>query len=1001
MHAVRRARSSLLSPWILAPALVAGVLGVPGARAAGGSFGDLHYRSIGPAIAGGRTTAVAGSDRDARLYYAGGADGGVFKSLDGGASWSPVFDRASTASIGAIAISPRSDDDVWIGTGESNPRNDVESGDGVWHSTDGGKTWRHMGLDDAGQISSIAVDPRDPRVVVVGVLGQVFRDNQTRGVYLTRDAGAHWTRTLFVGPSSGVSDLVRVPDRPATLFAGIYQFRRQPWMLTSGGPAGGLYRSDDGGGSWRRVSGGGFPPRPTGRIGIAAEPGGRIYAIVQSKLGDLWRSDDGGRSWKLMPHSPYVGERPFYFSRIFVDPVDRDRIVDVGLVLSLSTNGGRTFHPIAQNAGWDYHVVWWSRDGRRMAIGSDEGAILSSDGGAHFWQPYDLPFEQPYHVGYGGDLPGYRVCVGLQDDNSWCGPSYAYNGIGVLNRDWLQVGPGDGMWALVDPTDPNLIWTTSTNNDTGQVYLFDRRTEQAREVSPDARDNSQAPAALKYRFNWDTPIAFTQGPNPRVLVGGNVLFESVDRGEHWSVVSPDLTRNEKSHQTASGGPISLDISGAETSDTILDVETTKLDAGIVWVGTDDGLVQLTRDGGAHWRNVSPPGVPPWGRVSTVEPGHFSAGTAYAAIDRHMLGDDRPYLYATDDYGATWRSIASNLPADSYVRAIREDPHDAALLFAGTQHGVWVSFDRGESWQSLRLDMPATTIYDLEIQPDRDDLLVASHGRGVWILDDLSALRDLSKARERSVYLFPSRDAYLMWQWAPVNAFTDGTLPDNEFVGENPGDGALVSYYLQHAARARPTLEVMDASGRTVRHLDGKDVSNVAGINRAVWDLAQDGPEQWHGTFRENRGPLEGPEVVPGRYTIVLNADGATLRESVNVLPDPRSKASADDYARRQVALDELYGEIGGVNRMLNQIDARLRHADPAETAALHAFARQLTYGPRNVEDLGQPPGLRDRLLDLVARLGSSFAPPNLAQTNEAAELQRLYRDLSSQFAALK
>lgn len=986
---------------IVAAALAASVTGVPVARAAGADFGDLQYRTIGPAIAGGRTTVVTGSDRDARLYYAGGADGGVFKSVDGGASWRPVFDRASTASIGAIAVSARNDDDVWVGTGESNPRNDVESGDGIWHSTDGGKTWKHAGLDDAGQISSIAIDPRDPSVVVVGVLGPVFRDGRVRGVYRTRDAGAHWTRTLFGGASSGASDVVRVPGRPQTLFAGLYQFRRQPWMLTSGGAAGGLYRSDDGGQSWRTVSGRGFPPGLTGRIGIAAASGGRVYAIVQSKHGDLWRSDDGGTSWKAMPHSPYVGERPFYFSRIFVDPANRDRLVDVGLVLSLSTDAGRTFHPIAENAGWDYHAAWWSRDGHRMAVGSDEGAIMSNDGGGHFWQPYDLPFAQPYHVGYGSDLPGYRVCVGLQDDNSWCAPSYAYNGIGVLNRDWLQVGPGDGMWALVDPSDPDLIWTTSTNSDTGQVFLFDRRTEQAREVSPFARDNAQAPASLAYRFNWDTPIAFTQGANPRVLVGGNVLFESADRGEHWSVLSPDLTRDDKSHQRASGGPISLDVSGAETSDTMLDVETTKLDPSMIWIGTDDGLVQLTRDGGAHWRNVSPSAVPPWGRVSTVEPGHFSAGTAYAAVDRHMMGDDRPYLFLTDDYGATWRSIVSNLPVDSYVRAIREDPHDTGLLFAGTQHGVWVTFDRGGTWQSLRLNMPATTIYDLEIQPSADDLLVASHGRGVWVLDDLSALRQLAKVRPGFADLFAPRDAYLMWQWAPVNVFSNGTLPDNEFIGENPGAGALLTYYLPHAARVRPTLELADSSGRTVRHLDGHDVPNSPGINRAVWDLSEDGPEQWHGTFRENRGPLEGPQVLPGRYTVTLHADGTTLRTSVNVLPDPRSKASSEDYARRHQLLDSVYAEIGGSDRMLNGIDARLRRANPAEAAALRAFALQLTYNPRNVEDLGEPPGLRDRLLDLLARLGTSFAPANAAALSEAAELQRLYQDVSSRYAALK
>jgi photosystem II stability/assembly factor-like uncharacterized protein len=993
--AVRLAVASLL-----AFACVPSIAG-PARASADAPFGDLQYRSIGPAISGGRTTAIVGSDRDPLIYYAGGADGGVFKSFDGGASWKALFDRVSSAAIGAIAVSPGNNDDVWVGTGESNPRNDVESGDGVWHSTNGGRTWTHVGLDDAGQISNISIDPRDPRTIVVGVLGQVFRDGATRGVYVSRDAGAHWTRTLFAGPSSGVSDLVRVPDRPSTLFAGVYQFRRQPWMYTGGGPLGGLYRSDDGGASWRKVRGNGFPTGLTGRIGIADARGGRIYAIVQSKQGDLWRSDDGGTSWKRLPHSPYVGARPFYFSRIFVDPADRNRLIDVGLILTLSTDGGRSFRPIATNAGWDYHFVWWSHDGRRIAVGTDEGAILSGDGGAHFWQPYDLPFSQPYHIGFGTTLPGYQVCVGLQDNDSWCGTSDAYNGIGVLNRDWHTVAPGDGMWSLVDPTDPDLIWSTSTNSDTGQVYLWNRRTEQADEISPSARSNSDAPARLPYRFNWDTPIAFTTDVPPRVLVGGNVVFETSDRGKHWTVASPDLTRDDKSHQQASGGPIDLDVSGAETSDTILDIETSKLAGGLIWVGTDDGLVQLTRDGGAHWKDVTPPAVPPWGRVSTVEAGRHSAGTAYAAVDRHMVGDSRPYVYLTDDYGVTWRSIASNLPPNLFVRSIREDPNTRNLLYAGTQRGVWVSFDRGGSWQSLRLNMPATAVYDLEIQPASNDLLVASHGRGVWILDDLRPLQDLTNARASSVTLFAPRVAYRMWRWSPVNAFSGGTLPDNEFIGDDPEYGALLSYYLAKPGRHRPALEIVDANGRVVRHIDGNDVPNVAGINRIGWDLAEDGPEPWHGTFRENRGPEEGPEAVPGSYSVRLLVDGHTEQRTVEVLADPRADVPAQEYDRRHDFLADLDAELGGVDGMLNDIDARLKRANPEQAAALRAFQRKLTLDPRNVEDLGAPPGIRERLLDMSFRLGSSFQAPTAAQLSEGSELKTLYQVLSKLFAAMK
>jgi photosystem II stability/assembly factor-like uncharacterized protein len=976
-------------------AIAAPLLGIIVAVAA--AFGNLQYRSIGPAISGGRTTAVAGSDTDPLLYYAGGAGGGVFKSIDGGASWRAVFDRERVAPIGAIAISPRDDADVWVGTGESNPRNDVEGGAGIWHTTDGGTHWTHLGLDDAGAISSISIDPRDPRTVAVGVLGQIFRDSTQRGVYVTHDAGSHWTRTLYVGPSSGASDLVRVPGKPSTLFAGMYDFRRQPWMMRSGGPNGGIYRSDDGGSRWRKLTGGGLPAGLTGRIGLAAATGGRIYALIQSRAGELWRSDDGGIEWKKMPRSQYVGDRRFYFSRIFVDPQDRNRAIVVGLILARSDNGGQSFHAIAKNAGWDYHVAWWSRDGRRILVGTDEGLVISGDGSVNWWQPYSLPFAQPYHVGIGSTVPSYRVCIGLQDDSSWCGWSQVFNGIGVLNRDWEVVGQGDGMWALVDPLDPNLIWSTATNTDTGQVFLFDERTQQAAEVSPYARSNSGTPANLRYRFNWDSPIAFTQSAQPQALTGGNVVFESADRGQHWNVISPDLTRNEKSHQLASGGPIDLDLSGAETSDTILDIETTKLDPSLIWVGTDDGLIQVTRDAGAHWTNVSPPSISPWGRFSTVSPGHFGAGTAYAALDRHLLGDDRPYAFVTDDYGATWHSVTGDLPGDVFLRSIREDPKDRNLLYAGSQRGMWVSYDRGAQWQSLRLNMPATAVYDIEIAPQTDDLLVASHGRGVWILDDLRPLRELAHAQAAAaVTLFAPRDAYRMFQWAPVNAFPYGNgpnVPDNVFVGPNPEYGALIAYYLPNRAERAPSLQIVDAQGHVVRHID--KLPNVAGINRTSWDLAEDGPVKWLGTFKENQGPDTGPEALPGTYTVRLSVDGRNFEQPLTVLSDPRDGASADRYAKRHGFLSELYAEYSAIDAWLNAIDDRLKHATPAQAIALRAFAGELASAPRNVEDLAGAQALRDRISDMLARLGNSYQAPSAAELDEAADIKATFEKLSA------
>jgi len=956
------------------------------ARPAADPFAALAYRAIGPAISGGRVTAVAGSDADARVYYAGGAGGGVFKSTDGGASWAPIFDRQPVAPVGAIAVSPRDPNDVWVGTGESNPRNEAEEGDGVWHSRDGGKHWTHAGLDDAGTISAISVDPRDPRRVAVGVLGHLFRDSATRGVFVTADGGLRWKHTLRLGLATGASDLTRSPDRPSTLFAGMWRFRRRPWTFSSGGPEDGVYRSDDNGLTWRKLSRG-LPSGVVGKVGVAAGRGGRVYAEIEAKHGELWRSDDGGTTWRAMPHSPYLGARPFYFTHVFVDPADANRVIAVALILSMSTDGGKSFHAIATDAGWDYHAVWWSADGKRVLEGGDEGVTISADGGAHTWQPYALPFSQPYHLGLDDAVPHYHVCVGLQDNSSWCAPSSTDNGVGVLNRDWATIAPGDGMWSVYDPKDPNLIWSTERNLDNGQVYVTDLRTNQAADVSPDAELNGlNTPAGNAFRFNWDNPIAFDDDGN--ALTAGNVVFRSSDHGSTWHAISPDLTRNERSHQQRPGGPVSHDGSGAEMSDTILYVASTPLDRGLIWVTTDDGLVQLTRDAGAHWTNVTPREMPQWARVPTVDPGHFDAGTAYVAADRHMNGDDTPYAFATDDFGATWRSIAGDLPRGVSVRVVREDTKRRSVLYAGTSRGVFVSFDRGTHWRSLRLNMPATAIYDLAIQPRADDLVVASHGRGVWILDDLAAIR--ASATASGVTLFAPRDAYRMWQWSPVNTFTKPKLPANAYVGENPSYGALLTYRLPARAK-RVEIDVVDAAGRVVKHLRGKEVPARAGFARVAWDLTEDGPVRWKGTFEQNRGPESGPEAVPGTYTVRLIADGVTREQKLVVHADPRDPATPASMQQRHDALAQLDAELSDVDAMLNRIDARLKHASPARAQALREFRARLTYDPQNVEDLRGDAQIRERILDQLARIGSSsLQVPNAAETTEIAKVKAAY-----------
>ena len=966
----------------------------------GDAYAALHYRTIGPAISGGRVTATAGSDRDPQLYYAGGADGGVFKSTNGGASWFPVFDKQPVAAIGSIALDTHNPNIVWVGTGEANPRNTVAPGDGIWYSRDGAQSWHHAGLDDAGAISSISIDPRDSNTIVVGALGQVFRDNTSRGIFRTTDGGTHWSRTLYVGPSTGVSDIVRLPDRPATMFAGLWEFRRRPWIMTSGGPSGGVYRSDDGGVSWHKLSGSGLPAGLTGRIGISASAN-YLYARIQSKEGAIWRSMDRGDHWQRMPDSKFVGGRSFYFSRVFANPANPRRVLNLEGRASVSSDGAATFSQTIMSTGYDFHYAWWSKDGRRILVGSDEGLIFSHDGGEHWVQPYDLPFSQIYHVGLDHVMPYYHVCIGLQDNDSWCAPQSVPNTIGVLNRDWMTVAPGDGMWSVFDPLDQNLLWSSETSTSSGQVYLTDFRATQQISVSPVARYTFGVPASEQsYRFNWDTPVAFTTTAAPLTLVGGNVVFASSDRGQTWRTISPDLTRNDKTKQQASGGPIQHDMSDAEVYDTIMYIATTNLDSGLIWVGTDDGLVQLTRDSGAHWTNVTPKEMPPWSRVMGMEAGHYAAGTVYVAADDHMSGDDQAHLFLTDDFGVTWHSIAGDLPRNLFVRCIREDVKNPQLLYAGTQRGVWVSFDRGVHWNDLRLNMPPTAIYDLEIQPDQNDLVVGTHGRGVWILDDLSPLQQLTSVRGRMAALLAPRPAYRMFATSPINTSlysAETQIPENLFSGQNAPAGAIINYYLATKARTAPTIDIEDENGRVVRHLTGAAVTNTAGMNRAVWDLKEDGPVLWNASITKDLEPQSGAEVLPGTFTVALNVDGSATRSRLSVKQDPRDPSSMEQYRQRHDFIASLISELSGVGTMLNAIDARQRVGMAPAT-----IKAELTSEPHFVGDeITKPGGLRERLLDLLGQVSTSFQAPTAPQLEEAATLRHLYENVSAEYRRLQ
>lgn len=962
----------------------------------------LQWRSLGPAVSGGRVATVAGSDRDPALFYAGAAGGGVWKSTNAGATWSPVFDHEGTLSIGAIAISPRSDDDVWVGTGEPWPRNDVIPGDGIYHTTDGGKHWTHVGLEHTSQIARVLLDPRDPKRIVVAALGDPFRDNDERGIFRSTDGGATWTKTLYKGPGVGASDVAMDPKNPDVLYAGMWRFRRNAWHLESGGADDGIYKSSDGGATWNPVSGHGLPSGMTGRIALAIAPSDakRIYALIESKDGLLWRSDDGGATWAMTSSNTLINERPFYYSRVIVDPHDENHLLAVSVRLAESKNGGKTWHTTGRGLHGDNHDAWFSADGRTIIEANDGGVALSHDGGSSWTWRNALPISQFYHVGYDFASP-YHACGGLQDNGQWCVPTRTGDPRGILPQDWTFIGGGDGTYVVPDPHDASIVVAAGGGGDNaGALTRWDAHTKTNSDISVYYRDqNVVEPARLAYRFNWETPLAFDPHAAHVLYTAGNVVFRSTDLGEHWTPISADLTRNLKARQTLSGGPLTLDVTGAETFDTILALAPSPVAKGEIWIGTDDGLVQLTRNGGTSWTNVAIPGVDADGRVNAIDPSHAAAGTAYAAVDRHFAGDRDPHVYVTTDFGKTWRTIVNGLP-HAEVYAVREDPRDPSVLYAGTGKGVWWSADRGASWTVFPAPLPPVVVRDLQVQPQHDDLLIATHGRGMYVLDDLAPLRGERTARRGEVALFVPRTAQQL----------DRTTPTVNSHGHDDAPAAPITFWQSAPAKAEPAIEIADARGIVVRRIagthaeDGEDVPNVtntAGLNRVVWDLTADPATPWRRIAPWDRGPESGPPVPSGTYTVRLIRDGKTTAQTMRVLPFPEVRSAASERAGFAFART-MHAELSRLDDALNVLDnVRLGITeklpsikDPALAERARGVLRDaaavehtISSQPVNdqdddfLEDL-----LRERVLTFISDLGPNA--PNGGMVREAADLQR-------------
>ena len=779
---------------------------------------SISFREIGPAISGGRVTAVAGVPGCNQIYYVGAADGGIFRTADGGITWKALFQHQGVASIGALAIDPVNPSIVWAGTGEANIRNDVSFGDGIYKSTDGGQHWKHLGLEHSFQISRIVIDPNHPDTVLVAAMGSPYADDANRGVYRSTDGGTTWQKVLYTGPSVGISDLAMSPKNPQVLFAAAYRFRRTPWSYSDGGPEDAIYRSLDQGITWQRLSGHGLPATPVTRIGLAIAPSSPniVYAVIGSNDGVLWRSDDSGDHWSLVSKNQEVNARPFYFSHIAVDPKDPNHVLALSNDMLESTDGGQHFNIIAKQIHGDHHTIWMDPEGSgRIIEGNDGGAALSLDDAHHWAFVHNIAIGQFYHVATSGEQR-YLICGGLQDNSAWCGPGRSKDPSGILDRQWFTLNGGDGMFAVPAPDDPSLIYNSTQNN---VLMVFDRTSQQVHDIEPYPRDfNGGGVADLPYRFAWDAGFAVSP-QNPKVLfAGGNVLFKSDDRGRNWKPISPDLTLNDKSKQQSSGGLIIKDNSGAEVYDAILSIASSATDHNVIWVGTDDGLVQLTRDGGATWTNLTAhlPSLPSLGRIESIDLSPADPGEALIAVDRHFSGDFKPYLFRTTDYGATWQSITGNLPSDVYAHVVRRDLHNPRMVYAGLENGLYVSWDAGEHWYLFGLGLPNASVYDLALNARDNDLIVATHGRSVWILDDLTPFQQFTPQLEQeSAHLFPPPAAQRFWPWSQAEA-----LGDAAFYGANPPFGAALSYYLPHEVKQPGELVITDADGHVVRTLKG-------------------------------------------------------------------------------------------------------------------------------------------------------------------------------------
>lgn len=967
-------------------------------------FRPLAYRPIGP-HRGGRVTAVAGVTAQPFVYYFGATGGGVWKTTDGGVNWEPVSDAFfKTGSVGAIGVAESDPNVVYVGMGESPIRGNVSHGDGMYKTLDAGKTWKKIGLEDTRHIARVRVHPRNPELVYVAALGHTFGPNEQRGVFRSKDGGKTWERILYRGPKAGAIDLVLDPTNANIIYAGFWEVIRRPWSLESGGPGSGIFKSTDGGDTWTELTRApGMPRGLVGKVGIAVSPANpeRVWAIVEAEDGGVFRSDNGGRTWTKTNEQRNLRQRAWYYTRIYADTQNPESVYVLNVGFFKSNDGGRNFNQIGVPHS-DNHDLWIApNDAARMIEGNDGGANVSFNGG-RTWTEQDQATAQFYRVAIDNDFP-YHI-YGAQQDNSTIKIASRTNDFGIGESDWYDVGGGESGWIAPSPKDSNVVFAGSYG---GYLTRYDHRTKQLRSVNvwPE-NPMGYGAEGMKYRFQWNYPILFSPHDPNTLYAAGDHLFRSTNEGQSWEAISPDLTRNDKSKQGPSGGPITKDNTSVEYYDTIFTVAESPVQKGVIWAGTDDGLVQVTRDAGKSWSNVTPSGIPEWIQINSVEASPHEAGAAYVAATMYKWDDFRPYLYKTSDFGKTWKKIDTGIPDGAFTRVIREDTHRRGLLYAGTETGMYVSFDDGERWQPLQLNLPVVPITDLAVHKRERDLVVATQGRSFWVLDDLPVLQQLTdamRAGQGEAVLLKPENAY-RFQGGGGGA----QLPPTATIGANPTPGVVIYYYLKSRPTTDVTLEFLDPAGKSIRKFtakappaprptptpsptpaggvagqpgtstapgsaqvtmppqqpaapSGEESSTFggagagqagprpgieAGLNRFVWDTRYAEAARFPGLILWS-GELRGPRAVPGTYQVRLTVDGKTLTQPFDILRDPRIQTTPEEFARQFTLLSKIRDKLTETHNAITQLrEVRRQVDDLLKRVADHPEAKPVADGGR-------------------------------------------------------